>query len=135
MECEFCDVAGGDGVPHEVYRDDDVVAFLDRNPAAPGHTLVVPTVHRERLADLGDAAVSAMFHLVRDVSAAQRRAFDADGVSVFQSSGAAAGQDVFHVHAHVVPRHEGDDIRFAPSRQSLVDAGGADVAARIAEEL
>jgi len=135
MDCPFCDIVAGEAAAHEVHRGEDTVAFLDINPAAPGHTLVVPRPHREALFDLADAEVGALFRMARDVGAAQRRALDAEGVNVFQSNGAAAGQDVFHVHAHVVPRQEDDDIRFAPSRGSLTEADGTELAAAIADEL
>ena len=135
MDCEFCDIVAGEGDAQVVHRDDDAIAFLDIYPAIPGHTLVAPTAHHRGLFDLDDAAVGATFSLVRDVAVAQQAALDAEGVSVFQSSGAVAGQDVFHVHAHVIPRFEDDHIHFAPSRQTLTDEDSADIAAAIAGEL
>jgi histidine triad (HIT) family protein len=131
MGCEFCGIVAGEAPADEVYRDEAVVAFLDIHPVVPGHTLVMPTAHREGLPDMVDAEVAAVFRIVRDVAAAQRAALDADGVSVFQSSGAAAGQDVFHVHVHVIPRFEDDHIRFAPSRSTLSDEETADVVAAL----
>jgi histidine triad (HIT) family protein len=135
MDCEFCGIVSGEDDGHVVVRRDDAVAFLDIYPAVPGHTLVAPNAHREGLYDLEHEDVCAMFQLVRDVGVAQRRALDADGVSVFQSSGSAAGQDVMHVHAHVIPRFEDDHIRFAPSRSTLSPGEGEDVAEALSQEL
>jgi histidine triad (HIT) family protein len=135
MGCEFCSIVAGESDAHVVHRGDEAVAFLDIYPAVPGHTLVAPSVHREGLFDLSEDEAAAMFRTVRTVAVAQQAALDADGVSVFQSSGAAAGQDVMHVHAHVIPRFEDDHIHFAPSRSSLTDEEGEDVAAALANEL
>lgn len=135
MDCEFCDIVSGGHSAHVVHSGEEAVAFLDIHPAVPGHTLVAPTAHRAELFDLADDEVAAMFRTVRDVAIAQRAALDAAGVSVFQSSGEVAGQDVFHVHAHVIPRFEDDNIRFAPARTPLTDEAGADIAAAIQAEL
>lgn len=131
MDCEFCDVVAHEAPADEVHRDEEAVAFLDVHPVVAGHTLVAPTVHREGLPDVADPEVAAVFGVVRDVAAAQRAALDADGVSIFQSSGAAAGQDVFHVHVHVIPRFEDDGICFAPSRSTLSEAETAEVVAAL----
>lgn len=134
-DCEFCAIAAGDGDAHVVHRTDGAVAFLDIYPAVPGHTLVAPTVHRDGLPEMSGDEAAATFRAVQAVAAAQQRALDADGVSVFQSSGAAAGQDVFHAHAHVLPRFVDDHIHFAPSRSTLDDEEGQQVADAIRAEL
>lgn len=131
MACDFCDIVAGEAPADEVHRTEEAVAFLDINPVVAGHTLVAPTDHREGLPDMADDEVAAVFRSVRDVATAQRTALDADGVSIFQSSGAAAGQDVFHVHVHVIPRFEDDHIRFAPSRSTLSEEETADVVAAL----
>lgn len=105
----FCDIASGAAPAHMVYADDDACAFLDIDPVCVGHTLVVPRRHVPDLATPGASAA------VREVSVAMERVsnrlltrLDADGVSVFQSNGAAAGQEVFHLHFHLLPRWSGD---------------------------
>lgn len=129
--CTFCDIIAGDEPAFVVSRDDDAIAFLDIFPAVPGHTLVAPIDHQAGLLDMTDDETAALFGSVRRVTGAVVDAVDADGVSIFQSSGAAAGQDVFHVHVHVVPRYQDDDITFAPPRERLTKAEGERVSSAI----
>jgi histidine triad (HIT) family protein len=107
-DCIFCAIVDGDIPSRTVYEDDDVLAFLDANPLAPGHTLVIPKAHHERLNglpdDLADAVLGTMYDLVDPVE----RAVDADASTVAFNNGEAAGQEVPHVHAHIVPRFHGD---------------------------
>jgi histidine triad (HIT) family protein len=107
-DCIFCSIVDGDIPNRTVYQDDDVLAFLDANPLAKGHTLVIPKAHHETLndlpADLGSAVLGQLHRLVPIVE----DAVDADGSTVAFNNGEAAGQEVPHVHGHVVPRFSGD---------------------------
>jgi histidine triad (HIT) family protein len=107
-DCIFCSIVDGDIPNRTVYEDDDVLAFLDANPLAEGHTLVIPKAHHETLndlpADLGSEVLGQLHRLVPIVE----DAVDADGSTVAFNNGEAAGQEVPHVHGHVVPRFEGD---------------------------
>jgi histidine triad (HIT) family protein len=112
-DCIFCGIVDGELPSYDVYEDDDVLAFLDANPAAEGHTLVIPKAHRERLTDLDAHETAAVFDAARKVAGAVEATVDPDGYDLFQTNGAAAGQEVFHSHVHVVPRYEGDDVALA----------------------
>ena len=107
-DCIFCRIVDGDIPSRTVYEDDDVLAFLDVNPLAPGHTLVIPKAHHERLndlpADIGSEVFAALHRLTPTVEAA----VDASASTVAFNNGGAAGQEVPHVHGHIVPRF-GDD--------------------------
>ncbi|HVX42609.1 MAG TPA: HIT family protein [Mycobacteriales bacterium] len=107
--CIFCAVAAHRAEAMLVYEDEHACAFLDRSPALDGHTLVVPKQH---VADLmSPDAASALVHIAPAMAAASRillQALNADGISVFQSNRPAAGQEVMHLHFHLVPRHSGD---------------------------
>ena len=95
-----------------MYREAGVWAFMDIAPLTPGHVLVVPTAHAEGLRDLPPATGAAMFRLAQRVAAAQRRAATAlAGINLFLADGREAGQEVMHVHLHVVPRLRGDKVR------------------------
>ena len=109
-ECAFCAVVAG-AEHHAVYRDADVVAFLDRAPLIHGHTLVVPTAHHDTLDDLPDEALASLFRVVRRVSVAQQRALGAEGTLTLSNT--RVSQSVPHVHVHVVPRRKGDRL-FSP---------------------
>lgn len=106
--CIFCRIIDGEAPSRTVYRDEDVVAFLDANPLAAGHTLVVPAAHHERLEALDPEQVAALFGAVHRLLGPVQTAVGADGATVAVNDGSAAGQEVPHVHCHVVPRHAGD---------------------------
>ena len=108
--CIFCAIAAGTAPSYRVYEDDTAVAFLDLAPVRQGHTLVIPRRHvRDVMADEGGLALADVAHAVHQVSRRLVDVFSADGVSVLQSNGAAAGQVVFHLHLHLLPRHRGDN--------------------------
>ena len=91
-----------------VHETDSTLAFLDANPLAPGHTLVIPETAYERLEDLPAAAAGDLFDVVHTLTPAIERAVEADATTIGINDGAAAGQEVPHVHVHVVPRFDGD---------------------------
>lgn len=92
-----------------LYADDDALAFLDVAPTRRGHTLVIPRQHVPDLTSPGAGrAIAGLGSALHYVSKRLVEVLGADGLSLFQSNGAAAGQEVFHLHAHLVPRHVGD---------------------------
>jgi histidine triad (HIT) family protein len=131
-DCVFCDIVDGTIPSYTVYEDDAVVAFLDANPLARGHTLVVPKAHHERVNDLSAALAADLFAAVPDVTEAVERAVDAEATTVAINNGAAAGQEVPHVHVHVVPRSAADGGRpihaLIEDRPDVDDDDLADVA-------
>ncbi|MFC7155819.1 HIT family protein [Halomarina halobia] len=137
VDCIFCRIVDGDLPSRTVYEDDSALAFLDANPLAPGHTLVVPKAHHERLDDLPDDLAADLLAVLYDLVPAVERAVDADAITVGFNDGAAAGQEVPHVHGHVVPRFEGDGggpIHAAMGRRpDLSEEKLDDIAAAIGE--
>ena len=109
-DCVFCQIISGDIPSYDVYETDEVLAFLDANPVAKGHTLVIPKTHRERLTDLTGDETAAVFNAARVIAKSFETALEPDGYNVYQTNGEAAGQEVFHSHVHVVPRNHDDDI-------------------------
>ncbi len=109
--CVFCRIASGELPGNIVYRDDRVVAFLDRAPLLPGHVLVAPIAHVPPLDELPGDLVGPLFEAVRRLSIAVQRGLDADGS--FVAANTRVSQSVPHVHVHVVPRNEGDGL-FSP---------------------
>lgn len=107
-DCLFCKIVAGEIPAQTVYADDDVVAFLDINPLAKGHTLVIPTTHASRLGELDEAAAGAYFAKVPAITQAVEDAVGADGATLAWNDGPAAGQEVDHTHLHIVPRWTGD---------------------------
>jgi histidine triad (HIT) family protein len=103
-DCIFCRIAAGAIPAHLVHRSEGVIAFLDVNPSARGHTLVVPTVHAPTLLELPDGAIGDLFRAVREVNRKLDAALHPRAFHIGWNHGAAAGQHVFHLHVHVLPQ-------------------------------
>ena len=100
--CVFCAIAAGEIPCFKIYEDETALAFLDINPFAEGHTLVVPKVHREGLLDAGDAELAELVAVVKKVAAAIKAELKCDGFNILQNNGEAAGQSVRHIHFHIL---------------------------------
>ena len=111
-ECIFCAVSAGQAERSLVYEDETSVAVMDISPVNPGHVLVIPKEHVVGLQDLTDDTGSHLFAIAMRVSRALRRSpIRSEGINLFVADGEAAGQEVFHVHLHVLPRFAGDPFR------------------------
>jgi histidine triad (HIT) family protein len=111
--CVFCEILAGRQPASTVYRDRETCAFMDIFPVNPGHVLVIPTAHAAHLAELDPEAGAELFRVGQRVSAAMRRSdLGCEGVNLLLADGEAAGQEIFHVHLHVIPRHRGDGSGF-----------------------
>ncbi|MBN2042765.1 MAG: HIT family protein [Candidatus Aenigmarchaeota archaeon] len=104
-ECLFCKIVKGEIPSDKVYEDTNFLAFLDINPRNPGHTLVIPKRHYETIFDMPDGETGSMLLMVKKVAAAVKNTMKADGISIGQSNGRAAGQVISHLHFHVIPRY------------------------------
>jgi len=104
----FEQIIAGDIPARIVYETETVAAFLDANPLAPGHTLVVPKEPYERLDEMPGDVAADLWAAVQELTPRIEAAVDADATTVGVNNGEAAGQEVPHVHVHVVPRFEGD---------------------------
>jgi len=107
-DCIFCSIVAGDIPARTVHETDDVMAFLDANPLARGHTLVIPKAHAEHVGDLNDDLASSLFAVVSELTPRIQSTVGADAANVGINDGEAAGQEVPHVHVHIVPRFDGD---------------------------
>lgn len=103
-ECLFCKILAGKVPAKKVYEDDVSFAFLDISPRNPGHVLVIPRKHAETLMELSEKEAGRLFETVRKVGEMAMKGVQAQGLSIAQSNGQAAGQVVAHAHFHVIPR-------------------------------
>ena len=108
MACIFCKIAAGEIPSEKVLENERAFAFLDIQPLARGHVLVVPKRHAERVGDMVPEDAAAVMDLVQHVARRQAKGLGAPGSTIGVNDGRAAGQEVMHVHVHVVPRQEGD---------------------------
>lgn len=107
----FAKILRGEIPCHKVYEDAATLAIMDVMPQTDGHTLVIPKSPSRNLLDADPAALGALMATVRKVAIAVRAAFDAEGILIKQFNEAAAGQTVFHLHVHILPRFAATDLR------------------------
>ncbi|MBP1875644.1 Purine nucleoside phosphoramidase [Ensifer adhaerens] len=107
----FAKILRGEIPSHRVYEDDATIAFMDVMPQAEGHMLVVPKAPSRNLLDADAASLPALIAAVQKIAVAAKEAFDADGVTIMQFNEAPAGQSVFHLHFHVIPRRDGVPLK------------------------
>ena len=137
--CVFCEIVQGKAPASVVYADDQVMAFMDIQPVNAGHLLVVPRAHVADLAGLDPDVGGRLFWMGMRLAGALRKAgVRCEGVNLFLADGEAAGQEVLHVHLHVIPRFHGDGFgfRFDPDYFRLPDRASLDkVAAEVRQAL
>lgn len=107
----FAKILRGEIPSTRVYEDEDTLAFMDIMPRADGHLLVIPKTPCRNVLDATPEQLAAVMATVQKLARAVMRAFDAEGVTIQQFNEAAGGQEVFHLHFHVLPRHEGVSLR------------------------
>jgi histidine triad (HIT) family protein len=103
-ECVFCQIVNGEVPCAELLGTERAISFLDISPVNPGHALVVPRRHTNSLVELTQEELHTCIFMVQRVARASVRATGAEGFNVLQNNGACAGQEVPHVHFHVIPR-------------------------------
>jgi histidine triad (HIT) family protein len=106
--CVFCRIIGGEEMVSIVHEDDGAIAFMDIQPASPGHTLVVSRGHFPTLFDMPDEEAAHCLAVAKRIAPAIQRATGADAINVFSANGRAGGQDVLHFHFHLIPVRQGD---------------------------
>jgi histidine triad (HIT) family protein len=116
----FAKILRGEFPCYKVYEDDHVLAFLDIMPRAPGHTLVVPKAPARNLLDVKPDDLAHVARVAQKIARAAMTAFKADGITLQQFSEPAGGQVVFHLHMHVMPRHDGIALLPPASRKEDV---------------
>ena len=107
----FAMILRGEIPAHKIYEDDNVLAFLDIMPRAAGHALVIPKAPARNLLDVEANDLAAVMGVAQRIAQAQMKVFAAEGITVTQHNEKAGGQEVFHLHVHVIPRHAGVELR------------------------
>jgi histidine triad (HIT) family protein len=125
-DCIFCKIAAKAIPATVVHEDEHTVAFMDIGQVNPGHVLVAVKRHAENIYSIDEVQAAAVFRTAAKLARAIRAAFEPEGLSVYQANGKAAGQTVFHLHLHLVPRYEGDGMALTwpvknPPREKLVE--------------
>ncbi|RTL97409.1 HIT family protein [Ancylobacter aquaticus] len=126
----FAKILRGEIPAHKVYEDERVLAFLDIMPRAAGHALVIPKAPALNLLDVEAADLAAVMAVAQRIARAQMKVFAAEGITLSQHNEKAGGQEVFHLHVHVIPRHIGVELR-APLSYKEASEVLAEQAARL----
>lgn len=105
--CIFCKIANGEIPAATVYEDEDFRVILDLGPASKGHALILPKEHFKDICEVDEKTAAKILPLAARVGAAMKSGLGATGFNVVQNNGTSAGQTVFHLHVHVIPRYDG----------------------------
>ena len=111
-KCVFCRILARELPSRIIFEDDRFMALLDQFPASLGHTLVIPKLHCENIFDIPEDTAADLQRIVVKTARALRDSLGTSCVNIIQNNGAHAGQTVFHYHVHLIPRYEGDSVRF-----------------------
>jgi histidine triad (HIT) family protein len=122
-DCLFCRIIKGEIPSSIVYKDNDVIAFLDIFPFSKGHTIVVPVEHYFNLLDFPEEKMERYFSVLKVLSGRIKNALKADGINIIQNNFPAAGQVINHLHFHILPRWDNDGKSFMHQPEMQADAG------------
>ncbi len=118
-----------------IFENSEFRVILDKFPGAKGHTLIMPKEHYDDIYDIDGEMAGKMFALASIVAKAMKNVFDCDGMNILQNNGLVAGQTVFHIHLHLIPRFENDGLRFAWATKKFTDEELEVVATEIKKEI
>jgi histidine triad (HIT) family protein len=130
-DCLFCGIVAGTIPSETIDSDERTVAFMDINPATPGHALVVPREHSADLLEIREEDLTATVLASQRLAKRMKDVLEADGINLLNSCGAAAWQTVFHFHIHVVPRYVDDPLKLP----WVPEPGDSDEIASVAQRL
>ena len=132
MDCLFCKIGRKEIPAAMIYEDDHAFAILDIHPRAPGHAMVIPKAHAATILELHDEEIAPVFGAVKKVTARLEEVLKPEGFTIGINHGSVSGQEVGHLHIHVLPRFSNDGGK---SIQSVVNNPGTEDLAVLAEKL
>jgi len=111
MDCIFCKIIKGEIPSEKIFEDDKVLAFLDIGPSAPGHTLVILKEHSEDLMHTSEENLAELIKRIPRIAGAVMKGLDYNAFILSTNNGAEAGQEVPHLHFHIIPRRSDDGLK------------------------
>ena len=117
--CIFCKIAKGEIPSRTLFEDERFRVILDISPASKGHAIILPKNHAANIFELPIEDAKEIFVIAKKVSTAMEKVLHCDGINILQNNGEAAGQTVFHLHVHLIPRYKGDSITIRWSPEEL----------------
>ncbi|MDE6566428.1 MAG: HIT family protein [Lachnospiraceae bacterium] len=128
--CIFCKIANGQIPSHSIYEDEDFKVIMDISPASKGHAIILPKNHAANLFELPEDDASKIMHVAKRCATAMQKTLQFDGINILQNNGEVAGQTVFHLHMHLIPRYENDTVDI-----KWVQKESTDDPAKLAEQI
>lgn len=116
--CIFCKIIKGEVPCYKIFENDKVMAFLDINPVAEGHTLIVPKKHYNDIFEIDEDYLSEVANISKKIAIRLKDCFGAEGINIFQANRESGEQAVFHYHMHIIPRRKEDGISFSKEMTS-----------------
>ena len=135
QNCIFCKIAAGEIPSATVYEDEDFRVIMDISPASKGHAIILPKTHASNIFEVDDAVASKIFVVAKKVATAMKEELNCDGINILQNNGEVAGQTVFHLHVHLLPRYKGDKISIKWSHQDKYQDDFASLAKAISARI
>lgn len=108
--CIFCKIATGEIPSATIYEDEDFRVIMDINPASKGHAIILPKTHAANVYEVSEEVAGKIYAVARKVAIAMKEELHCEGLNILQNNGELAGQTVFHLHVHLIPRYKGDKI-------------------------
>lgn len=137
-DCIFCKIIRAEIPCFKVWEDAETLAFMDINPVARGHALIIPKLHTPNIFEAPEGKLGPVMNSVSRVARAVRDEVAPDGVNILQANGPGALQSVFHIHFHVIPRVHGDGLtmnwEIVPGDMAEIGALAEKIAARTAAD-
>ena len=133
--CIFCKIANGEMPSYTLYEDNDFRVIFDISPATEGHALVIPKEHYKNLFELDETIASKALVVAKKVATELSAELNCDGFNLLQNNEEIAGQTVFHFHIHLIPRYNGDSVKFATTTGKINEATASILAEKIKNKL
>ncbi len=134
-DCIFCKIALGDIPSLRLLETPDSLAFLDINPLAPGHALLIPKKHYQGILDVPDDVLQSLARRLPELAGAIMRSTGATGLNVLQNTGRSSGQAIFHLHIHLIPRCDGDGLGYRWNAGAYAQGQAEAMRSKITSEL
>lgn len=133
--CVFCKIIAGEIPSSVLYEDEDLKVIMDIAPAAKGHAIILTKKHFTNLFELEDDVSRKVLPVARKVALAMKKELECDGINFLQNNGEAAGQSVFHIHFHLIPRYLNDNVKISWTPGKYEDGEAKELAERIANHI
>ncbi len=134
-DCIFCKIANGEIPSATIFENEDVRVILDIAPAAKGHAIMLIKKHAANIFELDPETAGRIFSVVPKIATAIKETTGCDGMNILQNNGTAAGQTVFHLHIHFIPRFDNDTVNVKWATGSYSDGEAGELAKKIAANI